>query len=277
MPWVSTARGPVFYALSRPRASDPSPSGSRPVILIHGAGGAHLLWPGALRRVPEVQVFALDLPGHGRAAGLPCRSVSDYAAAVAEFVQALQLAPAVVVRHSMGGAVAQALALAYPQLVAGLVLVATAARMPVAPALLVQVERSFEDALGLIARTAWGEGARQAQIERGSAMLRVAGPSVLAADLAACAAFDTSQRLQALAAPCLVVAGDSDRVVAPSLTRQLAFGLPNCHYVQWSGVGHMVMLERPEATAQAVRAFLDELRDDGAGRHSLPAPSSAPV
>ena len=50
-----------------------------PVVLLHGAAGTHLSWPAQVRYLPGCRVYALDLPGHGKSGGEPCRSIEDYA------------------------------------------------------------------------------------------------------------------------------------------------------------------------------------------------------
>ncbi|MFO3797218.1 MAG: alpha/beta fold hydrolase, partial [Anaerolineales bacterium] len=112
-------------------------SHSRPVlVLIHGAGGSRLSWPPALRRMPEVAVYTLDLPGHGRSAPPPLENIADYAAAIASFMDAMHLPPSVLVGHSMGSAIALTLALEHPAQVRGLVLIGSGARLRVHPSLL---------------------------------------------------------------------------------------------------------------------------------------------
>ncbi len=97
-------------------------SGQPPLVLIHGAGGTRLHWPPSLRRLPGAEVYALDLPGHGEAPGSGQSTISGYRRAVVDWMQALDLPPAVVIGHSMGGALALALALDAPPRVAGIVL-----------------------------------------------------------------------------------------------------------------------------------------------------------
>jgi len=79
---------------------------------------------GALRMV------ALDLPGHGESDPAPAASVEAHAAAVADFLSALERGPSVVIGHSLGGSIAIALAARRPDLVRGLVLIASCVKLP---------------------------------------------------------------------------------------------------------------------------------------------------
>ncbi len=96
-----------------------------PVVLLHGLTDASTCWPTVLPRYAGDgrAVVALDARGHG---GTPLPdepfTVAALAADAAEALRALDLGPALVVGHSMGGVTAEDLALTAPELVAGLVL-----------------------------------------------------------------------------------------------------------------------------------------------------------
>lgn len=99
-------------------------AGPVPVVLLHGLTDASTCWPTVLPRYAGTRpVVALDARGHG---GTPLPdepfTVAALAADAAAALRALDLGPALVVGHSMGGVTAQELALTAPDLVAGLVL-----------------------------------------------------------------------------------------------------------------------------------------------------------
>jgi len=261
MPLADTPQGALFYARSGPprhtsgcsEGQYPQPP---PMLLIHGAGGSHLLWPAALRRMAGLSVLALDLPGHGRSAGTACGTIAEYAQAVAAFIRAMAIAPVVIVGHSMGGAIGLELALECADCVAGLVLIAAGAHMPITPTLLNRLKQDFEGALELIARTAWAPDANPALIRLGSTTLRATGPAVLHADFSACQRFDPADRLREISQPCLIVAGQLDQIVPPSQASLLAGQIAGSRHAVIEGAGHMLTLERPQAVAQAIRTFL---------------------
>lgn len=99
-----------------------------PVVLLHGLGGSAANWvPVFPDLVAAHRVIAVDLPGHGGSPAPPRGTgVEGFAAAVAAALEAEGVGPALVAGHSFGGHVAVRLALQRPDLVAGLVLVATA-------------------------------------------------------------------------------------------------------------------------------------------------------
>ena len=109
MPYTTVASERVFYA----RRSALSPE-APDLILVHGAGGNHQHWGAAVRNLRSANVYALDLPGHGRSSGNGRTAIADYAAFVVGFMDALGLQKAVIAGHSMGGAIATTMALELP-------------------------------------------------------------------------------------------------------------------------------------------------------------------
>ncbi len=100
--------------------------GGTPLVLIHGFGADRLTWSSLAKALSEHrQVIALDLPGHGEAVdweGTPDASVC--AKAVVASLDALGIARATLVGHSLGGAVASLTALRQPERVERLILLA---------------------------------------------------------------------------------------------------------------------------------------------------------
>jgi pimeloyl-ACP methyl ester carboxylesterase len=157
----------------------------------------------------------------------------------------------------MGGAIAITLALDFADLVAGLVLVATGARLRVAPAILDGIRSDFEKTTELITRFAWSSGTAPRLIELGRQALLGTSADVLLGDFTACDRFDVMERLGEIAAPTLVVAGSADQLTTVKYARFLAKRISDARLVTVEGAGHMVMLERPLEVAEAMRDFLN--------------------
>ncbi|MGB9776588.1 MAG: alpha/beta fold hydrolase [Anaerolineae bacterium] len=248
MPFAQIGGQALFYTLSG--------RGGPALILIHGAGGNHLHWPAALRRMPGATVYAVDLPGHGRSEGPGRERIEDYAADIVRFMDAVGVPRAVLVGHSMGGAIAQMTALTAPERVAGLVLVGTGARLRVAPAILDGILQDARGTLDLITEWAWGPEADPAMVARGRQMMARVHPSVVGGDFAACDRFDVRERVGEITAPTLVITGSEDRMTPPKFGQWLAEHIPGARFVLVEGAGHMVMLEKPDQVAGAVQAWL---------------------
>ena len=107
------------------------------VIYIHGTGCRGAVFERHLEVVANThEVISPDLPGHGDSDGRGFRGVADHAAVCAALVRELGWSDCVVAGHSMGGGVALAFALYDADLVRGLILIDTGARLRVAPAIL---------------------------------------------------------------------------------------------------------------------------------------------
>ncbi len=166
--------------------------------------------------------------------------------------------PRVLVGHSLGGVVALELARARPELVEGLVLIATGARLPVPAEAMERVasdpgaerrrliEGFLADASRPIARDV-------------TAALRACTDATLAADYAACGAADLRGRLGGLRAPALVIAGGDDPLTPPWLSEELARELPMAQMVVVPGARHMPMADADGTVNLLVAAFLARL------------------
>ena len=106
----------IYYCMSQSGQPDHRP----PLLLIHGAGACHLCWPAELRRLSGYTVYTLDLPGHGKSAGIGQHTIAAYAAKVIEFLSAMGIYHATLIGHSMGGAIALQAAYEYPNQVSAL-------------------------------------------------------------------------------------------------------------------------------------------------------------
>jgi pimeloyl-ACP methyl ester carboxylesterase len=243
-----------------------SPSADPPVVLLHGASGnledqcltlGHTL---AARR----RVILIDRPGHGfsdrpgrRADASPARQ----AALVVQALTELGVERAIIVGHSWAGALATALALDFPERVAGLVLLAPVTHpwpggiawyntLAATPMIGPLFARSVALPLGMLMITSGIAGVFAPQrpppdYARRTAVRLVLRPAQFMAnaqDVAVLKDFVTAQvpRYRAIAAPTVVISGDRDTVVAIDSHARVAAGLiPDAKLVVLDGVGHM--------------------------------------
>jgi pimeloyl-ACP methyl ester carboxylesterase len=249
--------------------------GRPPLILVHGAGGTHLHWPPQVRRLSGQQVYALDLPGHGQSQKLepapePEALIEAYAGTVLDLLDHLELPQAVIAGHSLGGAVALTLALNAPERVAGLGLVGSGARLRVAPDLLASLEANFEATVGEIINRVFGPNVPAPLKRLAHVRMLAVDPQVLRADWLACNTFDVRDRLAEITVPAMVITGTADQMTPEKHARRLAEGLPRAELCLVEGAGHMVMLEQPQAVAQALLTLQTTAADN-------PAPPAPPA
>lgn len=250
---------------TRPVAGRPAAwreAGSGPLlVLVHGAGGSADLWERQLDGLADVaRVVAPDLPGHGPLGGRGEPSVSRYAEWLEGFLAALDAGPVVLVGHSMGGAIAQTLALERPGRLAGLVLIGTGARLRVLARIMDLLRQDPREGQGLVRDLSFAPGTPRECTEMPERVLRECAPLVTLGDYLACDRFDVLDRLAAIRAATLVLAGAEDRLTPPKYGRFLAATIPGARLVEVSAAGHFPHLEQPVAVNAAIREFLAEPR-----------------
>ncbi len=250
------------------------------IVMIHGLAG-HLqnftyATTDALKN--DFRVIALDRPGSGYSQrdSDELARIPEQARMIAEFLTAQGIEKPLIVGHSLGGAVALALALAYPKAIAGLALIAPLATLPDAPA-------STFDALKIasptLRRLIGATIAVPMSIYRGDATLRVVfGPNEPPADfrtrgggllglrprafVAASTDYvavgldmeNVTARFSELKMPVGVLYGDADRILdAGANLGALRAGIPQLDAEVLPGIGHMVQISMPDETEAFIR------------------------
>lgn len=241
--------------------------GQRLAVFIHGAGLDHTVWALQSRWLAfrGWNVLAVDLPGHGRSAGSPLGSIGAMADWVLALVAAAGTSGAALIGHSMGSLVALEAASRAPERVDALLLVGTAASMPVHPDLLAAAAANSQDAIDMV--NLWGYGYRAGlggsaapgvwMTGAGDSLLRRAGPGVLHADLAACNAYVTALEAAArVRAPTAIVAGELDQMTPLKNARLLADAIAGSTLTILEGAGHMLLAEEPDALIEVMAGHL---------------------
>lgn len=239
----------IFYAQNQVKNDAPA------LVLIHGAGGTHEDWPLTLREWQHTAVYALDLPGHGRSTPPHHDSIPTYAQAVNQWVGQIGLGRVILAGHSMGGAIAQQIALQAPAWLNGLILVATAAHFPINPQLLTQIQTDYPSAARFMGKYAWSRTAeRTAKIAQQKRFIKHS-PQLVHDDFLACQRFDNRPHLAQINIPTLIISGDQDKLTPPALSDLLHEAIPNSQHHPLPNAGHFLMLEQPHKVTQLIADF----------------------
>jgi pimeloyl-ACP methyl ester carboxylesterase len=258
-----TVAGRKAFAATGGRAFDPALPG---IVFVHGAGMDHTVWALQTRWFAHhgYAVLAVDLPGHGRSEGPALASIDATAAWLLQLLDAAGLPRAALAGHSMGALASLSAAGSAPDRAVQLALLGVAAPMKVHPDLLDAAKHNEPLAWSLV--TSWGFGkpahlgAHKApglwMLGGGLRLLGHAPKGVLAVDLAACDSYaGAADAAKRVACPTLYLCGSADIMTRPKQAEALAAVTAKARVEIIEGAGHMMMVERPDDTLDALKAF----------------------
>jgi pimeloyl-ACP methyl ester carboxylesterase len=235
------------------------------VVFLHGAGFDHTAWALHDRWFAHhgFAVLAPDLPGHGRSAGPPLKSIGEMADWAAALLDAANVREARLIGHSMGSLIALDEAARHPKRVTALSLIGTAAAMTVGPDLLNAAEANDLAAIDMV--SIWGLGysaelggslAPGVWMHGGAqAILRRCQPGVLFNDLAACNSYQNALAAAAIvSAPTTLILGERDMMTPARAGKALAAAIPHSRTIVLPGAGHMLMNEHPDELLAALKS-----------------------
>ncbi len=279
---------------------DPS---AEPAVFVHGLGGSATNWTDLASLLRgRLAIDAIDLYGHGHSGPAPRGhySLDVFADLVIAHIEQSGRGSVHLAGNSMGGAVSILVASRRPDLVRTLTLVSPAVPdnrlrvypmkndksvalviLPVLGELLVKqfnkryaVDVRVRGTIKLcFAEPARFSAARMAEAVA-EATHRVDLPWAESAVLRSMRGLALSQFLRgrtawkamrAIAAPTLVLWGDTDKLVAPDLAPYVAAAIPNSRLLVLEDIGHTAMMEDPVTSARAMIALLDSARDAAEG------------
>ena len=242
------------------------------VVFVHGLGASIYSWRGILRPVLDAghRVVAFDNRGFGFSER-PDSGYSNaaYTRLLTALLDSLGIADAVLVGHSMGGAITAQVALDHPARVRGLVLIGPAgygvsepwslrvARLPLAGRLLSGLRGRWT--VAHLLRSTYGDPAR---LTNGDVSQYYAAAAVPRSTVALRGVFrefrfdDLRGRLGRIQAPTVLIWGAQDRWIPLSLGQEMALELANGALVAVPGAGHNVQEERPDEVVPPLLAFL---------------------
>lgn len=242
------------------------PAGGPPLVLVHGLGLSGALFDTMAAQLPaSLRILTWDLRGHGRSDVPPAPYAMGQLIRDAErLMDHFGLKDAVVLGHSLGGLIAQGLATKRLDLVRGLILSNTAAR--------IGTEARWQDRIaavrqeGLAAQGAatmerwFGRTWRTAPgMEQAAARFAATSPEGWCGAAAAISGTDFYTTTAALRLPALAIAGANDGATPPDLVRETAGLIPGAEFHLIRGAGHLAFLEKPQDYARAVTAFLTRI------------------
>lgn len=245
---------------------DEGPQGGVPVVFANSLGTDLRVWDAVLPLLPDgLRLVRYDKRGHGLSDAPPAPYTMDALVAdLAAVLDELQVTKAVIVGLSIGGMIAQGLAHARPDLVRGIVLMDTAARIGPEQMWTDRIKAVQDNGIapladGVLAR--WfapafhRDHADQLAVWRN--MLCRTTRDGYAGCCAAIAGADLTEATRALDLPAIAMVGSEDGATPPELVRATAdlMGAP-FHLID--GAGHLPCVENPARVAALIATFLKE-------------------
>lgn len=245
-----------------------------PVVLLHGFGASLYSWRHTLPALTAAgyRVIAFDNRGFGFSAK-PAHgySIAEYATLTTALLDSLHIASAVLVGHSMGGAIAAEVALAHPDRVRGLVLIDAAgygmrwpgllkiARWPLVGAIATTFRARW--IVARIVRSTYAEPSKVAEADIDQYYAPVPDPDYGRALRGVLREFRFDAlggRLGALQTPTVVMWGEADRWIPVRDGSRLVREMPRAAFVVVPRTGHNAPEESP---AEVNRLLLDFLKE----------------
>ena len=251
-----------------------------PLVLINGLSSPSGTWHRMVRATQAThRVITIDNRGVGRT-GMPSGPVSvpAMAADVAAVLDAAGAAPAHVVGHSMGGLIAQELAVTFPGHVRSLVLANTHVGMPhvlslgeagtpdpaVPAALAAAMDVPAAERMELLRPIIYAPDTSPERIAEDEAV-RDASPTDtkgFTAQLVGTRSWEQLEGLGRLKVPTLVLQGDLDRMVPLPHAQRLTDAIPGARLQVLEGAGHQLFTDREPESAEAILDFVGMVEQD---------------
>ncbi|MBI3805551.1 MAG: alpha/beta hydrolase [Nitrospirae bacterium] len=240
--------------------------------LEEGSGEPILLLPSSAGRATEYQelipllsrrlhVYAVDYPGFGRSDPLPgIEGTEDLAAFILGWLDAVGLRKTHLVGFSLGGWISLLLALAHPERIEALILIATSAgRLPDVP-IVSPSGMNFKEILDRfyhrnevrekLARQRRTLEEREEVLRSSQALARLVKQKKIIPEL--------HHRLKEIRLPTLILSADHDRAIPPVYQERLHSGILSSKRATFIETGHAIVAERPDELAAEILTFIEE-------------------
>lgn len=229
-----------------------------PIVLLNSLGTDLRIWDGVIADLdPELPILCMDKRGHGLSDDANI-TMDILVHDVAALMDHLSLPPALICGVSVGGMIAQGLADARPNLVAGLILCCTGAKISDADSWNARIDMVNSVGLKFMADAIldrWFSDDFSTNRTSELAIYRNMLTRTPATGYAGvCAAIrDTDFNTLSFDVPTHCIAGEDDMATPPALVRALADHITGATFEIAAGCGHLPCIEAPELIAKAIR------------------------
>jgi 3-oxoadipate enol-lactonase len=245
------------------------PEGKPALVLANSLGSDLRIWDGLVPHLTEdFRIIRYDNRGHGLSdAPAPPYRLDDFVLDLLGLLDALQINEASVCGLSVGGVIAQGLALSYPDRVSALVLCDTGMRIGSFDSWEERIRLVRESGLTQLISFSMERWFSAAFREHRSVEMRGYANMLLRTPvdgyLGTCYALrdaDLTRETPKINKPALVLCGDQDLGTPPDLGRELARAIPGGRFSLIKDAAHLTCIEQPQAIARQLREFFQEIK-----------------
>ncbi len=227
------------------------------VVFIHGSGWNTSMWDHQRDYLKaSMEVLLVDLPGHGKSPGEGYDSVEEYRNAVYGMIRDLDLGKCFIAGHSLGGAIALSLSLAHAEIIKGIILIGTGAKLRVHPQILDNIIKDKEKTVRDIGALAFSMNASSDLRNKAFNETMKCTAGVIHKDFTACDRFDIMDSVSSISVPALIICGADDTLTLPKYSAHLNKAIQGSTLALIEGAGHMVMIEKPMEVNRAIEKFV---------------------
>lgn len=245
-----------------------------PLVLITGLSSDHKTWlPFLPAFTNNYRVLIMDNRGIGKTEYPDDQfSIDDMASDTVHLMEELGIEKAHILGHSLGGRIAQKIAIKYPERVKSLILAATSASQPKSSKLMLNTladevnnGMSIEALLKIMMTITFTEKSF-VNLDTISERIELRVKSLsrnyarnFARQVRASADYNTKEELSRIKVPTLVLAAENDFIFPLEFLRELAEGIADADLKVIEGTGHSLILEAPQEFIKLVLTFLSKI------------------
>ena len=233
-------------------------------VFINSLGTDFRIWDGVVDELKaHSSVLCFDKMGHGlsQVSEKPYK-IADYASDVISLMDSLHIGKAILVGLSIGGVIAQYMAIHHPERIEKLVVSNSAPKVGTFESWATRIDKVKNEGIAAIAdgilKVWFSEHFRAGRTAELAGYKQMLCNSNIAGYLKACEALqvnDLTGNIKNIKLPALFIAGSEDGSVNPVMVKQAAEQLPGAAYTEIPGVGHIPCAEQPELYADILLKF----------------------
>jgi 3-oxoadipate enol-lactonase len=252
--------GATLHYRHRPLAGRPT------MVFVNSLGTDFRIWEEVERLLAgDLGLLFYDKRGHGLSElGDAPHRIETHAADLAVLLDHLRVESTVICGLSIGGVIAQCLYGTRPELIEGLILCDTAAKIGTDEMWNGRIEATLSEGIASFADgvmekwfTPGFHKNRAEELTGYRTMLIHQSPSGYAAACAAMRDADYRAKTASINVPTLCVVGDQDGSTPPELVEAFARSIPGARFEVITGAGHIPCVEQPEKLAELIRSFME--------------------